>query len=628
MPKKQPLPYGLWPSRITPELIGDILELSEPCWDESGALFWMERRSNRSSICRYDPVSQKIRSVSGEYQPGGSILYGGGSYHVRDGELVFVDKKTGQLHHISHSGNEIDHLSSTCIRAASPRISPDGKFLIYLHSDGENDQILSRDLAGSREPTPLISGSDFYNFIRWHPNGKQIAWVSWDHPHLPWDSSILYLGEVNLADPAGEELVSKHILAGKAGVSVLQPEFSPDGSQLTYISDESGWWQLYLHDLNTGNTQQLTAEEAEHGLPAWVQDQRTYSFSPGGQKIHFLRNQAGFCSLWSLDLNNFRETRINLDESYTWLESLSVSPRSGEIALVASAGDLLPRLIIVKPDGRTSIIREAAPREIPRELFSRPEPISWVGDDGERVEGLFYIPHNPACTGNGKPPLLVIIHSGPTRQKCAEFQPRTQYFTSRGYAVLEVNYRGSTGYGREYWEALKGQWGVLDVEDVYSSALALSREGLVDKKRIALLGSSSGGLTVLQLLVRYPGFFKAGISLYGVTNLQDLLKDPTKFERYYHNWLVGDPEKDAAEYIARSPLFSADKIRAPIAIFQGGKDPIVPREQAEQIVEALKRNSIPHEFYLYPEEGHGFKKKENVADFYLKSELFLQKYLL
>jgi dipeptidyl aminopeptidase/acylaminoacyl peptidase len=223
---------------------------------------------------------------------------------------------------------------------------------------------------------------------------------------------------------------------------------------------------------------------------------------------------------------------------------------------------------------------------------------------------------------------LIIVHGGPTHQKYAEFQARTQYFTSRGFAVLEVNYRGSTGYGKEYWQALKGQWGVLDVEDIYQAANILSEKDLFDSERIALLGSSAGGFTVLRLLIKHPGVFKAGISLYGITNLLELFNNPPKFERFYNHWLIGDPDTDEAVYKSRSPLFSANKIRDPIAIFQGGKDPIVPQDQAEKIVKTLKSNETPFEYYLYPEEGHGFKKSENVSDFYRKSEAFLRKHLI
>jgi dipeptidyl aminopeptidase/acylaminoacyl peptidase len=244
------------------------------------------------------------------------------------------------------------------------------------------------------------------------------------------------------------------------------------------------------------------------------------------------------------------------------------------------------------------------------------------------VHGLFYSPHNPSYTDNSLPPLVIIIHSGPTRQKWAEFEPRAQFFSSRGYGVLVVNYRGSTGYGRDYRQALEKQWGVIDVEDCLSGARFVTNQGWADPDMMVLLGSSSGGLTVLQALVTYPGVFRAGITLYGITNHLTLLENPPKFERFYSDWLLGPYPEYAGVYRERSPLFSADKIRDPVAVFQGGKDPIVPPDQAEQIVSALRKNGVPHEYHLYPEEGHGFKRAETVEDFYQKTLAFLEKYVI
>jgi dipeptidyl aminopeptidase/acylaminoacyl peptidase len=221
----------------------------------------------------------------------------------------------------------------------------------------------------------------------------------------------------------------------------------------------------------------------------------------------------------------------------------------------------------------------------------------------------------------------VIIHSGPTRQKWLDFQPRTQYFTSRGYAVLEVNYRGSTGYGRNYRQSLAGNWGVSDVDDCFSGAVHLAKLGRVDREKMVLMGSSSGGLTVYQILVKYPGIFRAGIVLYGIVNHLALLKDPPKFERFYSEWLIG-PYPEAKElYHQRSPIFFADQIQDPVAIFQGGKDRIVPPDQAQQIVSALDRNHIPYLYRLYPDEGHSFKRIETLEDFYTQLEAFLEIYL-
>jgi dipeptidyl aminopeptidase/acylaminoacyl peptidase len=410
-------------------------------------------------------------------------------------------------------------------------------------------------------------------------------------------------------------------------VSIVQPEFSPDGQHLAFLSNKTGWWQILLYQIESNNLEKITKFEADHCLPPWIQNQMFFAFSPDSQQIYCIRNSRGFATLWKVNTDTKKEKQIDLPAAYTWLEAIAVSPKLGRIALVATGGRTPPEIVVINSNEEIQVIRSNTGR-IDSDTCSQPEALSLQDQQADKLHGLFYKPQNPAFRSTGKPPLLIIIHSGPTRQKYAEFQPRTQFFTSRGYAVLEVNYRGSTGYGRDYWEILKGQWGILDVKDVYEAANALSRSGLIDNQRIGLLGSSSGGLTVLQLLVNYPEFFRAGISLYGITNLNELTKDPPKFERFYHDWLVGDPLTEADEYHSRSPLYAADMIRTPIVIFQGAKDPIVPRDQAEQIVEALKKNGVQHEYHLYPDEGHGFKKSENVRDFYQKTESFLKRYLL
>ncbi len=625
---KELKPYGTWSSLISPEFPGNLLEFSELAWTDEGYLLWRERSSNHAALRVWHPDKKEIKYFSQEINIGGGILYGGGSFTVYGDKIAIVEKGSNQLFLGSIYEQTFQKLTSTLVRSASPRFSPSGDTLAFVHSDGEIDTIKALNISSSRPPHTLVSGSDFYNYIRWHPDGSHLAWISWDHPHMPWDSSRLWLAQVHF--PPGEfpQLDEEAQIAGGEGISVVQPEFSPDGHYLAYVSDQTGWWQIHIYNLESGEHRQLTHTEAEHAIPPWLQEQCSYGFSKDSQRIYFLRNTDGFSSLWQLDLESGEESRITIDEVYTWMESLAISPRGNRITVVASGGNLPQQILSISPNGDSEVIQRSTSVEFSRELFSLPKAISWQDPQGETVHGIFYLPHNPAYQGDGEPPLLIIIHSGPTRQKWFEFQPRAQYFTSRGYAVLEINYRGSTGYGRHYWERLKGEWGIVDVADVISGAKFLSGEGWVDPDRIVLLGSSSGGLTVLQLLVAYPGVFRAGVTLYGVTNHLTLIKNPSKFERYYSEWLLG-PYPEAAEiYQSRSPLFHADRIRDPVAVFQGGKDPIVPLDQAEQLIAVLQKNGVPHEYHLYPEEGHGFKRFENVRDFYHKTDAFLRKYVI
>jgi dipeptidyl aminopeptidase/acylaminoacyl peptidase len=248
--------------------------------------------------------------------------------------------------------------------------------------------------------------------------------------------------------------------------------------------------------------------------------------------------------------------------------------------------------------------------------------------DGGRVHGIYYAPQNPCFEGKGKPPLIVLVHGGPTSQRGGSFDGQAQFFTSRGWAVLQVNYRGSTGFGREYRDMLKNNWGIYDVEDSVSGAKHLVAAGLVDQGKLVIMGGSAGGFTVLKTLEDYPGTFKAGICLYGVANQFTLAADTHKFEERYLDYLLGELPDAAEIYKERSPIFFAERIQDPIAIFQGEEDKVVPKNQSEVIVAALVKNGVPHEYHLYPGEGHGFKKIETIEKFYSSVEEFLHQHVI
>ena len=350
MAVKQIHPYGRWPSEITPEIFANLLKISEPAWGENGSLFWRERSSSETKILMISPQTGEIRPISGDLNVGGELLYGGGAYTSSGDSLIVVDKNSHQLQKIHPDQSKINPLTTSLVRAASPAISPDGKFVTFVHSDDELDSITILDLSGMEPAHPLVSGSDFFNYPRWHPSSNRIAWISWDHPHMPWDSSSLWLADLDFS--AGPAVVSKTLVAGGEGISVLQPEFSPDGRYLAYISDQDGWWHIYQHDLNNGEHHQLTSVNAEHGLPPWLQNQQSYQYCPKNNRLYFLRNQEGIRSLWTYDQRAGEEYWIKLDEEYTWLEDISISPTGDRIALVASGANLPPRLITVNPDGK------------------------------------------------------------------------------------------------------------------------------------------------------------------------------------------------------------------------------------------------------------------------------------
>jgi dipeptidyl aminopeptidase/acylaminoacyl peptidase len=297
------------------------------------------------------------------------------------------------------------------------------------------------------------------------------------------------------------------------------------------------------------------------------------------------------------------------------------------VAVIASGGRIPTRIVTYSGAGSQVIARSLA-EELPEKTYALPSPISWIGMDGEDVHGIYYAPQSKDFSGIGFPPLMVLIHGGPTSQRGASFDGQAQFFASRGWAVLQVNYRGSTGYGRPYRDKLKGNWGIYDVQDAVSGAKSLVEEGQVDGSKMVIMGGSAGGFTVLKALEDYPGFFKAGANLFGVANQFTLVADTHKFEEHYSDSLLGSLPEAAEIYRERSPIFFANKIQDPIIVFQGEEDQVVPQNQSDEIVAALRRNGVPHEYHLYPGEGHGFRKTETIEKFYTSLEKFLKTYVL
>lgn len=628
--------YGLWKSPLTPARLSGSLKFSELGWDEDGSLLWLESRMGRNTLVVQPPDGHAPRDLNSDYTVRAGVGYGGGDFRVQSGQVFFVDGETGSLFRQSLDPGHAEALTPAFGSAASPTLSPDGKWLLYVHSYQDNDCLAVVDAKGSLWPQRIVSGQDFYMQPAWRPavddNSLWIAWVQWSHPNMPWDGTELCLARLDTGADHLPALVDSRVIAGDDHTSIFQPEFSPDGKYLAYISDASGWWQLYLYDIKLGNTIQLTSIEAEHAVPAWNQGQRTYQFSQDGENIYCLRNQAGRVSLWEIGIEADDERQVVLDIPYSSLEQISIRPgvdHPVEIAMLASDDRIPPRVITCDPARATSWIwRRSAAEDLPIETYSLSQPISWIGMDGAKVYGLFYPPQNISYSGDGLPPLVVKIHGGPTSQQRAAFSPDDQFFTSRGYAVLAVNYRGSTGYGRAYAQALRGQWGIYDVQDAVSGAKALVERGLVDAGKLIIKGGSAGGYTVLQALVDFPGFFKAGICLYGISNHFAIAAETHKFEAHYNDSLLGPLPESAEVYRQRSPIFSADRIQDPLAVFQGELDPVVPRRQSDEIVASLKQRGVPHVYHVFPGEGHGFRNPDNIRKYYQAMDDFLRQYVI
>jgi dipeptidyl aminopeptidase/acylaminoacyl peptidase len=615
--------FGLWDSPITPINLARGMSFSDVAWDQSGTLVWREGRSDRGVIVVQPPDGQAARDLNSDYGVRARVGYGGGDFAVGQGRVYFVEAESGRLYSQPLASGTARPITPAFGAAAAPTLSPDGRWLLFVHTYEGQDALALVDAEGKFWPSRLVSGDDFYMQPCWHPAGDRIAWVAWNHPNMPWDGTWLRTARL-AANSDGLPVIQEiEEIAGGEEISVFQAQFSPDGRSLAYVSDQSGWWQLYLYDLQSGQHRQLTHTPAEHGEPAWVQGVRTFGFSPDSRYIFFQRNLAGQVSLWQFDLDNGQEHQIPL-EGYTSLSQLAVAPDGQQVALIASGSSTPLRVITCDLAGRVKVLRRATAEDLPAEIFSTPEHITWQGMDGGAVYGLYYAPHNPAFEGPGAPPLMVMVHGGPTSQRWASFNIGVQFFTSRGYAVLDVNYRGSTGYGREYRNMLRENWGIYDVQDTVSGAQALAEQGLVDRKRMVIMGGSAGGFTVLKALEDHPGFFKAGVCLYGVSNQFSLTAETHKFEARYNDSLIGPLPQAAELYRQRSPIFFVDKICDAMIIFQGEIDTVVPRSQSDEVVASLQRRGLPHEYYLYPGEGHGFRKTENIEHMYKMIDKFLQ----
>ncbi|NPV76685.1 MAG: S9 family peptidase [Anaerolineae bacterium] len=622
MPQKQIIPYGLWPSPIGAIQTSRRLRLEDVLWDQSGALLWLEGHSDQNKIIVHPP-SKAVYDLVAEPSPRGSVGYGGGDFTVQNGWVVFAGAD-GRLYRRRLGSGRSNPITPPSGAVASPQISPDGRRVLYIASDGAEDCLALVDSEGHSQPIPLTSQADFYMQPAWHPAGEWIAWIEWDHPNMPWDGARLKLGRLAGNPP---RLVEQDVIAGDSCTPVCQPLFSPNGRWLAYISTDGDWEKLMLLDLETGSQQTLlSAGGLLLSTPAWVQGLRFYGWGRDSRRIFYFQYHTGQSSLWQIDLESERRSQIDT-APYTWLAQLAVSPHDDQLAFIASSPSIPNR--VVRWDGNRLVVeRHSDPEEIPPEYLPTPQTIAWTALDGSTVYGLYAPPANPRCTAEGLPPAIVNIHSGPTTQACFRYNAEAAYFTSRGYAWLDVNYRGSSGYGRSYIQKLRGKWGIFDVEDAAGGAQALVAQKLADQNLMTLRGSSAGGFTVLNTLIRFPGCFRAGICLYGVSNLFTLAQKTHKFEAHYHETLVGPLPEASQLYQERSPVFHAAQIRDPLLLFHGSEDRTVPPEQTEQIVAALLQQAIPHQYNKYEGEGHGFKKTETIRDVFDATEQFLQKYVL
>ncbi|MAZ88512.1 MAG: peptidase [Cellvibrionaceae bacterium] len=644
------LPYGSWPSPIhSTWLTQQSVRLGEPQLGADGN-YWIESRPQEKgrSVLMHQPLdkampAREVLSTSISVHSR-AHEYGGASYLVSAAGIFYVDASDQRIYFLENTNTEKN--------SARP-ITPAGDFryadfcfdesrqrLIAVREDHraknagqspeETNCLVAIDLAAQTSVETLAEGHDFYANPRVSPDGQRLSWLCWDHPFMPWDSSQCQLGQFD------EQGALTHIrtVAGGPGESIFQPQWSPDG-QLYLVSDRNDWWNLYRVDnLDADGFSTSTAEgfststaegsstsiadgspnltavvtkEAEFATPQWVFGMSTYSFL-NAHEILCCFTQQGQWQLGLIDIDSAQLTP--LESPYCVISDIHC--HNGRAIFMASSTTSASQLLSF--DGKTfGKLAQSSQQVIESRYLSTPEAETFDTGSGAKAHGFFYPPNNGDVDvpADQQPPLIVLCHGGPTGATETGLNLKIQYWTSRGFAVMDVNYRGSTGYGRHYREQLNGAWGIHDVEDVCAAVEHLAKQGKIDPDKVAIKGSSAGGYTVLAALT-FSDTFKAGASLYGIGDLETLATDTHKFESRYLDSLVGPYPQEKDLYLQRSPIHHCEQLSCPVIFFQGLNDKVVPPNQAQEMVNALDQKQVPVAYVPFEGEGHGFRQASSI----------------
>ena len=626
MPGKTTAPHGSWRSPIHAAQIASAgIRLSQP--EISGnAVYWKELRpaeGGRCVIVRRDagaatdivPAPFNVRTRVHEY--------GGGAYFVA-GETVFFSNFADQrLYRVDRGGTPQPVTAKADMRYADGSMDKRRKRILCVREDHTAKRreavnaIVAINLNETGASEVLVSGNDFYAAPRLSPDGTCLAWLTWNHPHMPWDAAELWVAPVREDGSLGEA----HHVAGGPAESAVQPAWSPEGV-LYFVSDRTNWWNLYR--FRGGRVEPVVQMAAEFAFPQWVFRMSAYAFVDA-RTIVCTYGQNG---LWHLAAVDTTTDSLSLIETpFTAITDIRAG--DGRAFFVGGSPAESPALVQMDiKSGHIEVLRRSSTVTVDPEYISEPEAIEFPTENGLSSHGLFYRPKSPAFAAppEEKPPLLVMIHGGPTSATTTALRLGIQYYTSRGIAVLDVNYGGSTGYGRAYRERLYGQWGVVDVDDCVNGALYLAERGLVDRKRLAITGGSAGGYTVLSALT-FRNTFNAGASHFGVSDCEALAEDTHKFESRYLDTLIGPYPEMRDLYIERSPIYHIEGLCCPVIFFQGLEDKIVPPNQAEKMVDALRARGVPVAYVSFGGEQHGFRKAASIqraleGEFYFFSKVF------
>ncbi|MDX6576555.1 MAG: hypothetical protein QOE96_2508 [Blastocatellia bacterium] len=630
MAQVQTAPYGSWKSPITSDLIvKESIGLGQVKMDGDD-IYWIEMRpaeGGRQVIVRLAGDGSTVDVIPPGFNARTRVHeYGGGDY-VAHNSIVYFSNFDDQQVYRQASGSEPQMISEGStdaqLRYADFVVDASRNRLISVREDHHQQDreavntLVAIPLDGGAAQV-LVSGNDFYSSPSISPNGARLAWLTWNHPNMPWDGCELWVGEI----AADGTITNPQLIAGGLRESIFQPLWSPDGT-LYFVSDRSGWWNLYRANADA-SIESVCEMEAEFGAPQWIFGLSTYAFANADQVVSAFVERG----LWRLGVIDVRaKTLQRIDAPYTDVSYVCAAPGRA----VFRAGSPQAPFSIVEMDlatRSTRVLQRASKIEIDSGFLSEPQPIEFPTEDGLTAHGFYYPPKNSdfAAPTLERPLLLVKSHGGPTSATIGVLMPGIQYWTSRGIAVLDVNYGGSTGYGRAYRERLNGAWGIVDVDDCVNGARFLATRGDADGNRLMIDGGSAGGYTTLCALT-FRDQFKAGASHFGVSDAEALAKETHKFESRYLDNLIGPYPERRDLYVQRSPIHYAERLSVPVIFFQGLEDKVVPPNQAETMVEALRQKGVPVAYVAFEGEQHGFRRAENIkraldGELYFYSRVF------
>ncbi|MHB1626942.1 MAG: S9 family peptidase [Bacilli bacterium] len=619
-------PYGSWKSPITSALIvSETVDLQEAFCDGADT-YWIESRPNeggRSALVRQDQNGENADVTPDPFNVRTRVHeYGGGAYTVADG-VAYCSNFSDNLVYRHEAGKAPAAITSdSALRYADLEFDRRRNRVIGVQEDhrgaGEAvNSLVGLAADGLREPSILASGNDFYSSPCLSPSGEQLAWLTWNHPNMPWDGTELWIADV----AADGTLANQRLVAGGPQESIFQPQWSPDGV-LFFVSDRSNWWNIYRYA--DGNVVCVVEKDAEFGLPQWVFGMSAYAFA-GPSEIVCAYTVNGAWHLGRIDVNADSLQRI--DTPYTQISGLRACV--GGVVFTAGSPTHAWSVARLHPgSGEIEILRRSSDVIVDEEYMSLPEAVEFPTEGGLTAHGFFYAPRNRDydAAPSDRPPLVVFVHGGPTGATSTKMNLSIQYWTSRGFAVFDVNYGGSTGYGRAYRQRLRGNWGVVDVDDCANGALYLVERGDARADQLAIRGGSAGGYTTLAVLT-FRDAFAVGASYFGVSDIELLAKETHKFESRYMDSMVGPYPEAKDVYVERSPLHFTERLSCPVIFFQGLDDKIVLPNQAELMVEALRRKGVPVAYVPFEGEGHGFRQASNIkrtleAELYFYARIF------